>query len=167
VGFIRQLPHELVEAFSATLEETRDAQLLIHVIDSSDDQRLEQKAQVLEVLKRIKADEVPMLEVYNKIDLTEHFQPRIERDEQGQPRRVYISAMQNMGLELLLEAISERIFGAYVERQVKLSPEQGALRAHLYEMASIQHEETDDQGNMQLAIRMPKRLFNEWFASSQ
>ena len=85
VGFIRHLPHKLVEAFRATLQETIEATLLLHVIDAHDDDRHDHVAEVENVLAEIGADEVPVLEVYNKIDLIEGRKPRIDRDEDGKP----------------------------------------------------------------------------------
>ena len=107
VGFIRHLPHKLVEAFRATLEETAQADLLLHVIDAHDPERLDNIKQVHDVLKEIDADEVPRLQVYNKIDLLDSVEPKIQRDDQGKPVRVWVSAMQGEGMELILQAVAE------------------------------------------------------------
>jgi GTP-binding protein HflX (EC 3.1.5.-) len=92
VGFIRHLPHELVAAFKSTLQEASEADLLLHVIDASSDDRAETIYQVNQVLEDIKANEVRQLEVFNKIDLLTDIQPRIERDDVGNPVRVWLSA---------------------------------------------------------------------------
>ncbi|ABA59042.1 ribosome rescue GTPase HflX [Nitrosococcus oceani] len=107
VGFIRNLPHDLVEAFRSTLEETRDAALLLHVIDASSEGRCDLIAQVNKVLQTIGAEGVPQLEVYNKIDRVEGCQPRLERDASGRVHRVWLSATSGEGLELLRQALAE------------------------------------------------------------
>ncbi|MGA1562462.1 MAG: ribosome rescue GTPase HflX, partial [Gammaproteobacteria bacterium] len=107
VGFVRHLPHELVAAFRSTLEETEQASLLVHVIDVSSDERAEQVAQVQEVLSEIDAEQIPQLEVYNKIDRIEGVTPKIDRGLEGRPVRVWISAQQGIGLDLLRQALDE------------------------------------------------------------
>lgn len=107
VGFIRHLPHSLVVAFRATLEETEAADLLLHVVDAHDESRTEHIDQVNEVLKEVGAETIPQLLVYNKIDLLEDGQARIERDEQGMPRKIWISAVTGEGLSLLRKTLSE------------------------------------------------------------
>lgn len=110
VGFIRHLPHELVEAFRATLEETKDANLLLHVIDASDPEHLEKAKAVAEVLEQIGASTVSQLIVYNKIDLLSDIEPHIDYDEKKMPYRVWVSAgKQGSDIEVLLRAIRERI----------------------------------------------------------
>lgn len=112
VGFIRHLPHELVEAFRATLEETKDANLLLHVIDASDPEHLEKAKAVAEVLGQIGASTVPQLIVYNKIDLLPDATAHIDYDEQKMPYRVWVSAgKQSSDIEVLLRAIRERLAG--------------------------------------------------------
>ncbi len=110
VGFITRLPHDLVAAFRATLEATAEADLLLHVIDSSSAGRERQIEAVEKVLQEIGADAVPQLRVYNKLDLT-GVAPGVARDEYGKLRSVYVSAQTGAGLELLREALSE-ILGA-------------------------------------------------------
>lgn len=107
VGFIRQLPHDLVESFSSTLEETRDAELLFHVVDATAPDRDDLITQVDLVLEKIGADEVPQILVMNKIDRDESLQPRIERDESGRIRRVWVSAQTGAGLELIRDILRE------------------------------------------------------------
>lgn len=105
VGFIRDLPTTLVAAFKATLEETVQADLLIHVVDAASEQRNEQIASVNEVLREIHADQIPMILVYNKIDQV-NISPSIQLDEHGLPNKVFVSALENEGLDLLREAIA-------------------------------------------------------------
>ncbi|HND99119.1 MAG TPA: GTPase HflX [Plasticicumulans sp.] len=106
VGFIRDLPHSLVAAFHATLEETAQADLLLHVIDSASPDRDQQIAAVDAVLKEIGADRVPQILVWNKIDLTAAA-PGIDRDDYGRLRRVRVSARSGAGMDLLREALAE------------------------------------------------------------
>jgi GTP-binding protein HflX len=107
VGFIRDLPHDLVESFSSTLEETRDAALLLHVVDCAASDREDLIHHVNEVLSQIDADEVPQLIVYNKIDKLEDMSARLERNEDGQIDRIWLSAQTGDGLHLLRAALEE------------------------------------------------------------
>jgi GTPase len=117
VGFIRELPHQLVAAFRATLEETIQADLLLHVVDASSPTRLEQVEEVNTVLRDIGADHIPQILVWNKIDAAE-LEPAIERDEYDKIRRVFISAQTGAGVDLLREAIAE-----YAEKEHVLQPD--------------------------------------------
>jgi GTP-binding protein HflX len=114
VGFITRLPHDLVAAFRATLEATTEADLLLHVIDSSSPGRERQIDAVDKVLKEIGADAVPQLRVYNKLDLT-GVAPGVGRDEYGKLHSVYVSAQTGAGLELLREALSEILLASRVQ----------------------------------------------------
>ncbi len=106
VGFIRELPHTLIAAFKATLEETVHADLLLHVVDASSPQRDEQIAQVDKVLEEIGAADIPRILVYNKIDRSSH-EAGIERDEHGTISRVFVSAIERTGLDALRGALVE------------------------------------------------------------
>lgn len=106
VGFIRGLPHQLIEAFKSTLDETVHADLLLHVVDASSPVREEQIAEVNSVLADIKADDVPSIIVYNKIDMTGQA-PEIVRDTDGRPKAVFVSALTGEGLDLLRSAVAE------------------------------------------------------------
>lgn len=156
VGFIRHLPHDLVAAFRSTLEETRDADLLLHVVDVAGEERERREETVREVLAEIGAERVPQLTVYNKIDLTE-LEPRVERDETGQPARVWVSAASGAGLELLREAIVQRAQGAQVDGWLVLRPAEGRIRARLFQLGAVEEEETLATGDARLHIRMPRR----------
>lgn len=166
VGFIRHLPHDLVEAFSATLQETKDASLLLHVMDIHDEAHHEQAEQVLDVLRQIGADDVPMLQVYNKIDLMEGWQPEIFRDQAGKPMRVNVSAARCIGLDLLIKAISELVFGDPVQRTLCLGPNEGKIRAQLFEMKAVLHERIDSEGNWLVSVKMAKEDFERMFGQS-
>lgn len=156
VGFISHLPHKLVEAFRATLEETAQADLLLHVVDVANESHDYYIEQVHEVLTEIGADEVPCLQVMNKIDLLDNMEPRIERDEHGRPQRVWVSAKTGAGIEQLMAAISERIADDVVSEQLVLGPEQGRLRARLYARGAVSDESVDETGRAVLRVRLPR-----------
>ena len=163
VGFIRHLPHKLVEAFQATLQEASEASLLVHVIDAADPDRELNVEQVELVLKEIGADDVPVLKVMNKIDRLDSA-PRIERDGQGVPEVVWLSAQQGQGLELLHEALTERLADDVIGFSLTLTPEQGKLRAGLHELNAVREEAFDEQGHSVLDVRLPRRDFNQLMA---
>ncbi|MEP5764687.1 MAG: ribosome rescue GTPase HflX [Halieaceae bacterium] len=158
VGFIRHLPHKLVDAFRATLEETTDAGLLLHVIDAASAERQDNVEQVEAVLQEIGAGEVPRLEVYNKLDLLEQ-EPRIERDAEGRPQRVWLSASTGAGCELLRQCLAELLSVNVVDHLVDLSPAQGRLRAGLYSLGAVLEENHAGDGRVQLHVRLEGR---EW-----
>lgn len=164
VGFIRHLPHKLVDAFRATLEETRSADLLLHVIDAATQERQDNVEQVEQVLEEIDALEVPRLEVYNKLDLLQQA-PRIDRDSEGRPQRVWLSAQTGAGCELLPQVIAELLGGVMVQHWVKLAPEQGRLRAGLYECGVVLEEAHSDLGGAQLLVRLLQRDWDRLLAN--
>jgi GTP-binding protein HflX len=154
VGFISDLPTTLVEAFKATLEETANASLLLHVVDVSASNRDELMADVETVLGEIGADELPQLLVFNKLDLLE--QPaRVVRNESGVITAVYVSAVTGEGLELLHEAIRERLSVTLFDEEITLDPQRGKLRAALYEMGAVCSEQWESDGSSRLHVRLP------------
>jgi len=169
VGFISHLPHGLVEAFRATLEETAQASLLLHVIDASNDAHLEYVNEVNKVLTEIKAGSVTQLEVMNKIDLTEDSAPHIQRDESGKPVKIWVSAKTGVGMDLLLEAIGELLGGKMADEVLLIAPNQAKLRSQLYEQGYIEEEQINEEGLYQLRVRMPaqdlERLLNKGVAA--
>jgi len=154
VGFIRHLPHELVAAFKSTLQEASEADLLLHVIDASNDDRVETIYQVNQVLEDINANEVRQLEVFNKIDLLEDIQPKIERDDTGNPVRVWLSAETGAGVDLLFQALAEIFSNTKVRRTCYLRPDQGDIRAKLFACARIISEKSDDFGGCELVVEV-------------
>lgn len=160
VGFIRHLPHDLVAAFKATLTETREAELLLHVIDISDDRRTENIEQVEEVLKEIDAGEVPQLLICNKIDALENIQPRIDRDDTGLPIRVWLSAQKGIGIELLFQALSERLGKQIIKHSLRLPASEGKLRSVFYQLNCIEEEFYDENGDCLLKVKLPAREWN-------
>lgn len=163
VGFIRHLPHDLVIAFHATLEEVAQADLLLHVVDANDTDREAHIEQVDQVLETIEAHTVPQLLVYNKIDLCEGLEAKIDRDETGQVRRVFISAEKDLGMMNLGLAIKELLGKDLIEKEIVLLPSQAKLRANLYAQDAVISESIDDEGHYHLLVRMPlvelERLF--------
>ncbi|NVK21254.1 MAG: GTPase HflX [Kangiellaceae bacterium] len=156
VGFIRHLPHDLVAAFRATLEESVEADVLLHVIDAASERREENIEQVHQVLAQIGADSIQGLEVYNKIDLIEGAEPRIDRDGQGKPIRVWCSATKQLGIDLLLQAIEELAEDEQFIGQLCLPPQKGRVRGKLYELQAIESESVSEQGEILLNIKMAK-----------
>ncbi|EKO3519624.1 GTPase HflX [Vibrio fluvialis] len=155
VGFIRHLPHDLVAAFKATLQETQEADILLHVVDASDERFRENIQAVDEVLQEIEAHEVPTLLVMNKIDNLEDQKPRIERDDEGVPRAVWISAMDGLGIDLLFAALTERLVSQIVQYRLRIPPQhQGRIHSTFFQMKCIQQEEYDQEGNLLITVRM-------------
>jgi GTP-binding protein HflX len=159
VGFIAHLPHKLVEAFKATLEETLSADLLLHVIDAATGEREDNMFQVQDVLAEIGAEDIPQLQVFNKVDLLEQA-PRIDRNEHGLPERVWLSAATGAGSELLLQAISELVGEDMVSEELHLEPDQGGLRAALYRLGAVENEDYGDDGVAHLSVRLPRADWN-------
>jgi GTPase len=159
VGFISHLPHKLVAAFKATLEETLNADLLLHVIDAATDQRDENIHRVNDVLVEIGADQIPQLQVYNKLDLLEQ-SPRIDRNADGVPVRVWVSAVTGAGIDLLLKAISELVGRDMVNETLDISPSDGGLRAALYRLGAVESEDYGDDGVAHLSVRLPRADWN-------
>jgi GTP-binding protein HflX len=156
VGFVRDLPHELVAAFRSTLLEAREADLHLHVIDAADAERVERVRQVNEVLAGIGAGAVPQLEVYNKIDRLGEA-ARIERDEAGVVRRVWVSAATGAGLDLLREALAERFGTRLLRVTLELAPRHGRARAELYRQDAVLGEQVTDDGGWRLEVELDER----------
>lgn len=156
VGFIRHLPHDLVEAFHATLEEVSEADLLLHVIDASDEQKNSHIDQVNLVLEGIGAENVPIVHVYNKIDLHAELKPKTDRDDTNNITRVLISATKNLGIDELKKAIGELLGKDMIQQEILLSANQAKLRAEFYEREAVLSETIDEEGNYHLKVRMPR-----------
>jgi GTP-binding protein HflX len=153
VGFIRHLPHGLVNAFRATLEEVQQASLLLHIVDAGSNEKEAQMYQVNDVLEEIDAQDVQQLLVYNKIDLIEE-SPRIDRDSEGRPTRVWISSLTGAGIEGLIHAISELLSHDVIETTLHLAPDQGQLRAELFALGAVVGEETQADGTISLQVKV-------------
>ena len=159
VGFIRDLPHELVAAFRATLQETTEADLILHVIDSHDEQREEYKVQVNNVIHSLGAEDTPQIEIMNKIDLLNQ-EPRIEKGHEGVPTRVWLSAMTGEGLDQVLEVLSDTFSDQVFTGELKLPAALSRLRALLYKEEAVLDESSGENGEYLLSIAIRKRSLN-------
>ncbi|ULH11589.1 GTPase HflX [Serratia marcescens] len=155
VGFIRHLPHDLVAAFKATLQETRQASLLLHVIDAADPRVDENIEAVNTVLAEIDSDEIPTLLVMNKIDMLDNFVPRIDRNDENLPIRVWLSAASGEGIPLLYQALTERLSGEIAHYELRLPPRAGRLRSRFYQLQAIEKEWNEEDGSIGVVVRMP------------
>jgi GTP-binding protein HflX len=153
VGFVRDLPHELIAAFRSTLQEAREADLILHLIDASDPNRWQRIRQVNSVLKQLDADRVPQIRVYNKIDRIDR-KPRVTNNRAGEGRAVWLSAANGDGIPLLLEAMGGRLQRKTLHGQMHLLPTQGRQRAKLFEIGAVLNEEACDDGGWNLELKM-------------
>ncbi|ABV35409.1 GTP-binding protein, HSR1-related [Shewanella sediminis HAW-EB3] len=167
VGFIRHLPHDLVAAFKATLQETREADLLLHIVDCADEDMGDNFEQVQKVLKEIGAEEIPQLVVCNKIDLLEDVSPKIDYDSEGIPTRVWVSAQQQKGLEQLKEAINALVGKTNLELTLQIPATAGHYLGQFYRLDVIQQKEYDDLGNCILSVRLLEADWRRLMKQSQ
>ncbi|NKB46520.1 MAG: GTPase HflX [Legionellales bacterium] len=164
VGFMSHLPHDLIESFKSTLEETCHADLLLHVVDLANPQWLEQIEQVNEVLHTIEALQIPQLLVYNKIDLIAGCQARLELNEEVTlPGKVWISAQQASGLDLLIQAIGKQLSIKPLKKQIQLQPHQGRLRAQLYQLGVVMNEWILEEGHWLLDLNIAEKDYQRLF----
>ena len=161
VGFVRDLPHELIAAFRSTLQEAREADLILHMIDASDPNRWQRVRQVNAVLKQLDADRVPQIRVYNKIDKLDR-EPRSTRLRQGGGRAVWLSAVTGEGIPQLLDSIGGRLRRKKVCGMMRLHPSQGRQRALLFEMGAVTQEKPADDGGWILELEMVERDFRRF-----
>lgn len=161
VGFIRHLPHDLVVAFRSTLQETIDADLLLHVTDSHDEQRELYREQVNKVITEIGAEHVPQIEVMNKIDLGGQA-PHVEEGNGVSPTRIYVSAQKQLGLEMLLEYLGNYFAGQMFRGELNIPPKHARLRSRLYADKAIQTEQISEEGNFHLNVTIDQRRLNQY-----
>lgn len=160
VGFIRHIPHDLVTAFRSTLEETREASLLIHLVDAADKHREEKMADVYDVIAEVGAQNVPQLTIFNKIDLLEpQVSPKIDYNDEGVAERVWVSAQKGLGIDLLMDAVGSFFKGAYHTVDLVLDVTAGKRRAQLYELGTIEREGFDEHGNSEFTMTLTEQ---EW-----
>lgn len=157
VGFIRHLPHELIAAFRSTLQEVCEADVLLHVVDASAEQRHETIEQVNEVLAEIGADSIPQIEVFNKIDKLDSIEPRVERNEEGKVKRFWLSAKTGAGLVLLSQALEDYFLRDKVRRSIHILPSQSKLRARLFALAKVLQDEADGTGGWNMEVVIHKK----------
>lgn len=160
VGFIRHLPHDLVNAFRSTLQETTEAQLLLHVIDCSDENREGNIDEVESVLSQIGADNVYLIQVMNKIDQT-NTEARIDYHSDGSVKRVWLSAVTGEGIDLLIETLANYFREDVLAGEIRLKPAQAKIRAKLFDLGVVQSEGIDEEGCFKLNVRISKRDYQQ------
>lgn len=163
VGFVRDLPHELVAAFGSTLTEAREAALLLHVIDASDPHHQDRQHQVEAVLDSVGAGDLPRLHVYNKIDILG--QTARAEASGSSVRRIWTSATTGEGLDHVLTAIAEHCGGDRVSGRLRLGAHHSRMRARLFALDAVRHEETDQEGCWVLDVELPAQRFAELCAA--
>ena len=163
VGFIRDLPHNLIEAFHATLEETKDADLLLHVIDVSDANWPENVVAVEKVLKEIGVDELKLIQVFNKIDLEEGWPAKLFHEDNT--CKVWISSKTGAGLDLLREAVITQLYGDVIDEDILLGVDEAKLRSQLYELGAVLNEIQLEEGGWKLTIRINASARQHLFTS--
>lgn len=166
VGFIRHLPHDLVNAFRSTLQETAEAQLLLHVIDSADDNREANIREVENVLSQIDANDVPCIQVMNKIDLT-GTKPRLDYADDGSVKRIWLSVESGEGIDLLKQMLMDLFREKMVEGTLSLAPAEARVRARLFEIGAIRNESIDEEGRYLLDISISRRDLNQFESREQ
>ncbi len=155
VGFVRQLPHQLIAAFRATLEEVAQADLILEVIDAADPEWQQRSACVAEVLEEIGAAAVPRLRVFNKIDRLANTTPHLDRDAMGKPLAVWLAAATGAGIPLLHDALRECLAPDLVRQRLYLAPHQGRTRALLYRALAVVAESPAEDGGTMLDLCIP------------
>jgi len=156
VGFVRDLPHELVAAFRSTLQEAREADLLLHVIDAADPERADRIAQVNEVLESVGAHQLPQIAVYNKIDRTGEL-PHTELGRDGRVDRLWVSAHDGRGIDLLLQALHDQLGTDLHHCVLHLPPRAGRARAQLFEAGAVLAERQVDDGSIEVEVSLRRR----------
>jgi GTP-binding protein HflX len=154
VGFVSDLPHELIAAFRATLQEAREAELLVHVIDASDPYRAEREQDVDTVLESIGAGRTPVIRVFNKIDRTGQ-EVVLRRDEAGVPVSISVSAVSGDGIEELRQAIGELLANDRINRWIELDGQDARLRAHLFDLGVVSEERITENGSWMMHVDLP------------
>lgn len=158
VGFVRDLPHELIAAFRSTLQEAREADLILHLIDASDPHCWQRVRQVNAVMKQLEADRVPQIRVYNKIDIMNR-PARLTNNQKGEGRAVWLSAVSGEGVPLLLQAVATRLSRKKIHGMVRLSASQGRQRALLFDLGAVTRETLSEDGGWCIELTMVERDF--------
>ena len=154
VGFIQNLPHDLVDAFKSTLEETKRSNVLLHIVDAADEYNIEKISQVDEIIEEIGAGKIPTILVMNKIDCLDNFTPRLDRDESGRVYRVWISSQTGEGINLLYQALAEQLSGMMTRAKIELNVKSAHIRSQIYDIGYIHNEKVDDFGQWILEINV-------------
>ncbi len=157
VGFVSDLPHELIAAFRSTLKETREADLLLHVIDASDPFHQQREQDVEAVLGSVDASEITVIRVFNKIDRVEKREVKTSVNAQGQVERIDVSALHGMGLEELKQVIALRLKGERICRWISLGGQQAKLRSQLFDLGAVEEEKVSDNGHWLLHVDLSQQ----------
>jgi len=161
VGFIQQLPHDLVAAFRATLEETRNASLLLHIVDVTDEERQLRIEQVNQVLTEIGAQSIPQIVVYNKLDQLSHHKAKLEKSEDGNIKRIWLSAKTGEGVDLLLEALQHFFSTAMTHCVLRIPVQAGHIRSRLFEETLVLDEQFAENGDSLLEMQLQTKHFEQ------
>jgi GTP-binding protein HflX len=156
VGFVSDLPHELVAAFHATLQETREADLLLHVIDASDPFHQQREHDVEDVLKDVDASQIPIVRLFNKIDLVER-QSSTHQNVDGEVDRIDVSAVTGTGLDELKETIALRLKGKRIQTWISLEGRHAKLRSQLFDLGAVEEEKVTDEGQWLMHINLSQQ----------
>jgi len=156
VGFIRDLPHELVEAFKSTLEETRQANVLLHVVDASDANNRDKIEQVEGIIEQIDAQNIPSIIVMNKIDEIGDFSPRVDKDNDGNIYRVWLSAHSGEGIDLIYKALSQSLSGMMTCARIQLDVQSAFIRSEIHKIGFIEKEIMNEFGQWLLEINVTR-----------
>ncbi len=161
VGFIQNLPHDLVAAFKSTLEETVKSDIILHVVDASDDYNMEKITQVEKIINEIGAADIPDILVMNKIDCLQNFIPRIDRDKNGTIYRVWVSAQNGKGIDLLCQALSEKLSGMMKRAKIQLDVNYAHIRSEIYNVGYIHKEKVNEYGQWVLEINVTNHYLSK------
>lgn len=161
VGFIKDLPHDLIKAFKSTLEEAVNSDVLLHIVDAADDNNVDKIESVTQVLSEVGAEKTATIIVMNKIDKLESFSPRVDIDNENKITRVWVSAETGEGINLLLDALSQHLSGLFCLAKIKLPLKLANIRSQIYQTGYIEKEEVDDYGNWLLEIRVTSHYLSK------
>lgn len=162
VGFIRHLPHDLVAAFKATLQEVQEATLLLHVVDASDPNYLENIKAVEVVLAEMDAQDIPSIFIMNKIDRLENPESRFERNSEGEISHIWLSVQEDQGLEWLFSALQERLSQHLIKCKLHIPVYLSRLRSLLYHSKAIQNEQINaTDGSFEVEIKLPQTQWQQ------
>lgn len=161
VGFIQDLPHDLIAAFKSTLEETSKASVLLHIVDSTDENNIDKITQVENIIKEIGADTIPSIIVMNKIDKIDDFEPRVDKDINQTPKKVWVSSKNGKGIDLLYQSLSYLLSGVMINAKIRLKLQSAYIRNEIYNIGFISKENIDEFGQWILEIRVTRHYLNK------
>ncbi|MEM7027374.1 MAG: ribosome rescue GTPase HflX [Pseudomonadota bacterium] len=161
VGFIQDLPPELVASFKATLDEVGEADILLHVIDVDLDNRQQRIDEVNSIINKIDATHVPQIEVYNKVDAHDNLSARIDEPVENQQSRIWLSARTGEGIDLLLKKIDELVAQDRPTHYLRIPMSAGQFRAKLFDLGAVRHEDIEEQGSWLMEIELEDFLLNK------